>query len=400
MHPRTDLEMLAHDVRGALAVLAVEAEAILGRAHSPEQAVAARRMMRAVDAIDLMCASGRPRDRVSGQPRSLSGVLDDLSAIVAAYPGRSGGWTVRLDADAELGWRAPLLLRALANLCLNAVRHSGVACSASVGVRCARSREGVVVEVRDDGPGLPEQVTEWLAGRLSDAPAGLGLLSAAACAREIGGRLELVRSDASGTVLRIGFPLTDAPAAPVGAGGRSGTGQSGAGRSERAVGPASGGLRPEDMSAGIGLVCRHWSELRRRRGRLPARADLDPGLFGPVGPNMWLVAVEREPLRFRCESVGEAVRAATLGAVRPGLSLEEIDTRVCDGHLHHRLAALVRTGEPDFQRGRPRVRHDPRAFGLERIALPLADDGRTIDGVLNATVYFWEEGQVPDPAAA
>jgi signal transduction histidine kinase len=65
-----------------------------------------------------------------------------------------------------------------------------------------------VLEVADTGPGLPpparEHLFEAFAGSVGGT--GLGLAIAYELTRNHGGRLELVKSDPTGTVFRATFP--------------------------------------------------------------------------------------------------------------------------------------------------------------------------------------------------
>jgi signal transduction histidine kinase len=81
----------------------------------------------------------------------------------------------------------------------NAVRHSA---AARVDVRCAVVDGHLLLEVRDDGRGLP-----------SRPAAGVGLRSMAERAAEVGGRLDLAPAPGGGTTVRARLPLGAAPEA-------------------------------------------------------------------------------------------------------------------------------------------------------------------------------------------
>ena len=97
------------------------------------------------------------------------------------------------------------------NLVENAVRHTqpgGV-----VDVSIERAGDAVVFEVRDNGPGIPEQLLERVFARFVRLPgsegegSGLGLSIAGAIADRCGARLALTnRRDGSGLVARVSFP--------------------------------------------------------------------------------------------------------------------------------------------------------------------------------------------------
>lgn len=117
---------------------------------------------------------------------------------------------VRLDvppmADMSIGGRranlATLILRNLLQNALEATPAGG-----AVRLTAHRSAAGAVeFEVNDGGPGLPERVRTRLFQPCTSTKvggSGLGLALSQQLAQQAGGRLELVRSDASGTSFRL-----------------------------------------------------------------------------------------------------------------------------------------------------------------------------------------------------
>jgi signal transduction histidine kinase len=77
----------------------------------------------------------------------------------------------------------------------NVVRHSG---ATSCTVRLSVDRDGLVVEVTDDGRGIDP-----------GAPAGVGLRSIDERAAEVGGEVDFVARPGGGTIVRARLPLTD-----------------------------------------------------------------------------------------------------------------------------------------------------------------------------------------------
>ena len=124
------------------------------------------------------------------------------------------GHALRCDAPAHLYVRcAPeQLMRALQNLIDNALKFGG-----SVAVRVTRAGAEALIEVEDDGPGIPaaekERVLEPFyrgdaARSLNDGDSfGLGLSIARSIAAQNGGRLELADATPHGLIARIVLPL-------------------------------------------------------------------------------------------------------------------------------------------------------------------------------------------------
>jgi signal transduction histidine kinase len=107
------------------------------------------------------------------------------------------------------------LFRVLVNLLRNA---------AEVGARSVRvtARHGsptVVVEIADDGPGLPERVRADLfrpfAGSVRRGGTGLGLAIARDLMVAHGGDIELAETGATGTIFRLTLRLAEPAAAPA-----------------------------------------------------------------------------------------------------------------------------------------------------------------------------------------
>jgi signal transduction histidine kinase len=101
------------------------------------------------------------------------------------------------------------LYRILMNLTKNAVEAvAAQGPGGTVRVTVWRDAACTVLEVADTGPGLPpparEHLFEAFAGSVGGT--GLGLAIAYELTRNHGGRLELVKSDPTGTVFRATFP--------------------------------------------------------------------------------------------------------------------------------------------------------------------------------------------------
>src|SRR6185436_5679520 len=113
------------------------------------------------------------------------------------------------------------LHRLVLNLVENGVHHTPAGTTVSISVS---SRGGeAVVEVSDDGPGLPDGVGDQIFSRFvrgngpsdrnSDAGTGLGLAIVKAVAASHGGRVESGRSAAGGARFTVLLPLSEpAPA--------------------------------------------------------------------------------------------------------------------------------------------------------------------------------------------
>lgn len=119
--------------------------------------------------------------------------------------------------DPKLGVEADpdQLFRMILNLVRNAAEALDSALESEgenageIKISAARANGGIVVEVTDNGPGIPEAVREQLFTPFSSARSGgsgLGLAIARELARGHGGDVELVSTGSAGTRFRISIP--------------------------------------------------------------------------------------------------------------------------------------------------------------------------------------------------
>jgi signal transduction histidine kinase len=122
--------------------------------------------------------------------------------------GERSGLDVTLDAPGDLG-RLPdalelALFRVLQETLTNVHRHSG---ASAAHVTISEDAEQVVLEVNDNGRGIPEELLSHF--QATGAGMGVGLAGIRERARELGGKLKL-ESGSSGTVVQVAIPVTSA----------------------------------------------------------------------------------------------------------------------------------------------------------------------------------------------
>lgn len=193
--PRERLSILAHELRSPVAALSGLAEA------GPRLADDAgrRRLVR------LAVAAGRDIERLLRDPELLSLRRRPvaLDALVSGFAGPRVAVDGTLDTLVEAD---PTRARqAISNLVANGLRHgSRVAIEAGV-------QGGVaVVEVSDDGPGVPPGLDPFARGVGTAGSTGYGLWLARAVAEAHGGTLELLPGEARGARFRLVLPLASA----------------------------------------------------------------------------------------------------------------------------------------------------------------------------------------------
>ncbi|RZS91753.1 signal transduction histidine kinase [Motilibacter rhizosphaerae] len=174
----------AHELRSPLASMRTQVEVTRAHPSSADWDETAEgvledvgRLTRLVDDLLLLA-------RVDAAPAaSTTRPVTDVAAVVAAVVGTTGG-RVRVgcsvDGDTRVRAEPDALRRVVQNLVDNAVRHA----TSAVDVRAGRDGGSVVLEVTDDGPGVPEEDRERVFerfARLDDARSrdaggtGLGL---------------------------------------------------------------------------------------------------------------------------------------------------------------------------------------------------------------------------------
>lgn len=201
----------AHDLRAPVAALVGAARLLAAGEVSPETA---DRLTEIIDRSEATIDSviddlvDRARRTSDAQPPSrrlerLRPVLERAAAVVTA----ARSVAVAIDGDPDLeAWVDPVaLLRVVQNLVDNAARHSG--CD-RVGLTAERVGSDVVIEVVDDGPGLPAAALDVLSGTTRTAigaRSGLGLLTVRRLVVELGGTV-LVDPDWPGTRVVVSVP--------------------------------------------------------------------------------------------------------------------------------------------------------------------------------------------------
>lgn len=207
------LAAVRHDLRNRITPIRARIEMLGRRSALPAEVVTA--MLRDTDALTMLVDTLSEVEEiergvaVAGTERiELSGLLRDTAAAFASDRVR---FEVRGGPVGTVGSRARLQA-AIDNLVANAVKHSP-----DGGTVLLESRSEVrdehalaVVEVTDQGPGVPAELRPRLFDREVRGPGstgqGLGLYIADRVVSAHRGRLTLARSDERGSVFRIELP--------------------------------------------------------------------------------------------------------------------------------------------------------------------------------------------------
>ncbi|MCQ4348718.1 HAMP domain-containing histidine kinase [Pseudomonas stutzeri] len=207
------LRDVSHELRSPLARLRI-ALALAERAGDEERARLWPRLSQECDRLEALISEIlvlARMDAESSQPQAVdvAGLLGKLREDARLLAPQQD---IRLDIAPGLqlhGW-PELVERALDNLLRNALRFNPPGQPLEVGAR--RDGAGVLLEVRDHGPGVAEEHLAQLGEPFFRAPGqsapghGLGLAIARRAAQRHGGRLLLANHPAGGFVARLELP--------------------------------------------------------------------------------------------------------------------------------------------------------------------------------------------------
>ncbi|MBZ0137864.1 MAG: hypothetical protein K8I27_16000 [Planctomycetes bacterium] len=201
---------MAHQIKNPLAALRGYVELLARGLHEPAQKQIADKLVSEITALDRIV-----RDFLQFS-RGAHGSIERITLEAALRPvvesARStGGSNVEVAAlnlpAVEVEVDSTALREALSNVAVNAaeaLREDG----GKLTVRANANGRFVTVEFEDNGPGIPEEVRPGLFEPFVTGKAdgtGLGLPIARRLLRDLGGDLEMVRSDSTGTMFRATF---------------------------------------------------------------------------------------------------------------------------------------------------------------------------------------------------
>jgi PAS domain S-box-containing protein len=210
------VENAAHQLRNPIAAIASSVAALQAGAADDERertrflehvARESGRIATLVDSLLTLAGLQRGVARPLVELVPLRDLIDDVVASVAVDRAAQ----IVLDCPERLAVISDreMLAQALGNVVANAAEHS----SGTIRIRARLERPDVLVDVADDGPGIPEDLRERIFERFFRGPgsgghgSGLGLAIAGAATQAAHGRLELLESgDGEGATFRFTIP--------------------------------------------------------------------------------------------------------------------------------------------------------------------------------------------------
>jgi hypothetical protein len=130
----------------------------------------------------------------------------------------------------------------------------------------------------------------------------------------------------------------------------------------------------------------YWLSIHPRAG-LPGRQHLDPTAIPDLLPYLFMVDVERNPLRFKYRLVGTEY-VHMMGHDLTGRYLDEVHPGF-PGPIRDQYVEIAEHGQFAYRKGRAMfeaARHD--YFLVERVALPMARNGVDVDMILGAIIHL------------
>jgi signal transduction histidine kinase len=204
------LAAISHDLRAPLTRMRLRGEFI-------EDEEQQRKLFRDVDEMQSMITSALDffRDDARLEPATAFDLSELIQTIIDDY--RDQGVLVEFSGPGnQVYFGRPLgIKRVVINLAENAIKYGEMP-----SINLTRSASSVLIEVADNGPGIPEELLEKVfepffrletSRSRSTGGVGLGLSAARAIVLEHGGELRLFRRPRGGTLARAMLPTQSRP---------------------------------------------------------------------------------------------------------------------------------------------------------------------------------------------
>jgi signal transduction histidine kinase len=214
-----DLASLAHELRGALTIIAGYTELLRRPVDSADRMSALDGIERAIRRADALCAdalAGRRSAFVPADTFIVVSLADLAEQVVGDQRSATGRLIeVTIEGGAQILGEPDALTRVLGNLIDNAAKYSLTSAPIDVLIAEEDGASGPlsVAEVSDRGPGIPadeiERILEPFERLERDREStgtGLGLAIARNVVEAHNGRLSVLEREGGGAVVRLEFP--------------------------------------------------------------------------------------------------------------------------------------------------------------------------------------------------
>jgi signal transduction histidine kinase len=213
----TAMSKINHDLRNMLATTQLLTDK-LARSNDPKVRELAPVMFASIDRAVKLCADtldyarGRPTPRLGSF--EFCDLIDEVGVELmeqgeSADPNAMRDWRNEVDPGLAVTADRNLLFRAVFNLGRNAFDAG----ARGVTIRCRRTSDGIVVDMADNGPGVPAHIEATLfqpfAAGGRPGGSGLGLAIARELVRAHGGDIILAANSTTGATFRFTLPLRE-----------------------------------------------------------------------------------------------------------------------------------------------------------------------------------------------
>ncbi len=215
----TAVTKVNHDLRNMLATASLISDR-LGKSGDPAVRSMAPALVGAIDRALHLCSQTLQFTRegpaqLDLRRFDLRDLLTEVREALAEVGAGRAGWINEVDRGFEIEADREQLYRVFYNLTCNALEAG----AGEVRIAARPVRDFLVVDVEDNGPGMPEEakydIFKPFAGSTRKGGTGLGLSIAHDIMRAHGGDIRLERSGGEGTLFRLVLPMRQAGAQPA-----------------------------------------------------------------------------------------------------------------------------------------------------------------------------------------
>ena len=208
-----------HDLRNMLANAQLISDSF-STIQDPTVQRFAPKLIGSLDRAIRLCTETLKFGRASEAPPERSSILlrplvDEVAASLGLGAASAIGWQAEIADDFTIDADRDQLYRVLVNLCRNSLQvllSEDLGRSGVITVRACQIGQDAIIDVVDNGPGVPDKAREHMfeafQGSVRKGGTGLGLAIAAELISAHGGKIALVGSNV-GTVFRCTIPQPD-----------------------------------------------------------------------------------------------------------------------------------------------------------------------------------------------
>ena len=142
---------------------------------------------------------------------------------------------------------------------------------------------------------------------------------------------------------------------------------------------------PDDCHPKVKQLLGYWHSVHPGAG-LPGRQHIDPTRFPNLLPNIRLIDVVGLPRRFRIRLTGDRIREH-FGDYHVGQFLDDAFERFAERPSGIAFNKAAETRQPEWTQGVCELNPDKDFVAYERVVLPLAGDGKTVDALLVLALF-------------